>query len=187
MTIDDVVIFLDTRGGRYYAVRGADALRWRAAHGPEQLQAKPVDRQQLTGWHGYRGPAFVVAWCINRRVRQLLKTGRLGALYAGAAALVSQRSNGFAADAQAQVARLDKDLQWFLLAEALFDSKDPSRDCLARSFSLFVFLTLRHHTVGHRIGVITEPLMAHAWVVHGARVLVDNFAESKPWRLISSL
>lgn len=62
----------------------------------------------------------------------------------------------------------------FLRAENFFVLRAAPNDCLARSLSMFRFLTALGLPATHYIGVRRIPLMMHAWVECGGRVILDR-------------
>lgn len=178
--LDGLVYVLNVRDGRYAGLSGRDAERWVQGYGA----VRTTRTNPVTGAAAASTPAWgrlaprLLAWQVNRRVRRLLAHGRFEALYALAESMAT-------APATARTPAPPQVLRAFLQAELLFANRNPDRDCLVRSFSLFLFLRALGFAAVHRIGVKTCPFDAHAWVELDGAAILERGAAMDRWHGIS--
>jgi hypothetical protein len=186
--VDGVVIVLDERRGRYFALPPHDAQLWHdvLAGGAMPVDRSFVDELRRRGWLAGAAPDAAPADSATAAPRSPWRTAltlrALGCLIAaelrldvrgfavayGAARLATTRATGVSAVPLATA------LSAFARAEHLVISKRGLRDCLPRTLALFVFLHRCGFRVAHRIGVKRYPFDAHAWVEDvSAGVLLD--------------
>ncbi|MDN4037816.1 lasso peptide biosynthesis B2 protein [Massilia sp. YIM B02443] len=181
--LGDLVYVLNVRDGRYAGLSGRDAERWVQSYGAARTtRATPAP----AGASAARPPAWgrlaprLLAWQVNRRVRRLLADGRFEALYALAESMAPAST-----PAPARTPEPPQVLRAFLQAELLFANRNPDRDCLVRSFSLFLFLRALGFAAVHRIGFRACPFDAHAWVELDGAAILERGAAMDRWHGIS--
>lgn len=172
---DGIVYLLNVRDGRYAGLSGPDAERWVRAFGTART-SRPARPAPLPRWRHL--PRRALAWYVNRHVRTLLAARDFHALHTLAAGLpVNDVRRGPAASA----------LNIFLQAELFFKSANPDRDCLVRSFSLYLYLRLLGFPATHRIGIVPYPFDAHAWVELDGQAVLERSPSMPRWHIISQL
>jgi len=177
-SLGDIVYILNVRDGRYAGLSGRDAERWVGGFGSARttrpVPASPPPR--LPRW--WSATRYLLAWRINRHVRRLIAAQRFHELYA----LAESVSLACPGDRRGAVP-----LAPFLRTELLFKHKNPDRDCLVRSFSLYLYLRLLGFRVTHRIGFVAFPFDAHAWVELEGRAILERVSSMERWHVISTL
>lgn len=175
-SLGDIVYILNVRDGRYAGLSGRDAERWVQNFGSARTArpALPSPPPHLPRWWGVT--RYLLAWRINRHVRRLIAAQRFHELYALA------ESVSPAGDRRGAVP-----LAPFLRTELLFENKNPDRDCLVRSFSLYLYLRMLGFRVTHRIGVVAFPFDAHAWVEIEGWAILERVSSMERWHVISTL
>ncbi|WP_296946771.1 lasso peptide biosynthesis B2 protein [uncultured Massilia sp.] len=187
----DLVYVLNIRDGRYAGLSGSEAERWVRGFGAARItRPAPVHRPPAPGWWG--ASRHVLAWQANRRVRQVLARAGFHALYALAegsapAAPSAVPSAAPSAAPSATPCTAAAALAAFLRAELLFRNKNPDRDCLVRSFSLYLYLRGLGFPATHRIGIVPYPFDAHAWVELDGKPVLERRTSMERWHVISQL
>lgn len=127
----------------------------------------------------FRWGLVKAVWAIAR-VRLHLRLRKFSATYLG----IAQTSpTGMVPPQPSCLARAE---QQFLLAENLFPVPRRLDDCLPRSLALFSFLKSMGLPARHRIGVRAAPLLMHAWVESGGRIVLDD-ARCRDFKVLSEL
>jgi hypothetical protein len=114
----------------------------------------------------------------GRHVRRLLGQRRFSELYA-----LAERATARPAPTGGIAAAIDT----FLRTELLFRNNNPDRDCLVRSFSLYLYLQWLGFRVTHQIGIVPYPFDAHAWVELDGKPVLERVASMDRWHVISKL
>jgi hypothetical protein len=161
---------------RFIARCAAEGLLERAgAAGDDGLPAASAPAFRRARW------AFLDAWLSLRATNRSLARSGFGPTYAALAALPRPPSDAAAPAAVAPALRA------FLRAEAVCWSRRAPNDCLARSLALYRFLVNRGLAATHRIGVRHAPFLAHAWVEHDGRPLLETSAVTTQFAVIAEL
>jgi hypothetical protein len=180
--VGDVVYVLDIRYGRYAGLSGLDAQRWVHKFGHSRTSRPSAERVGRSAPKQRVYSHHLLAWLINRRVRQVLGHKGFDAIYS-----MAEGSATICSRCPPELSTVPKALKAFLHAELLFRSKDPDRDCLVRSFSLFLYLRALGFQAGHRIGIVSDPFDAHAWVELGEEAVLERGISMERWKVISHL
>ncbi|MBC7985972.1 MAG: lasso peptide biosynthesis B2 protein [Sphingomonadaceae bacterium] len=128
-------------------------------------EAKSNDGGPSVRWLPYLSPRFRAEACIAA-ARWRLKLQGFATAYRWAESSVVRRTGS--------AIRLEDDLNRFTRAETWIPSLQGDRDCLPRSFALFVYLRSLGHPVRHVIGVARFPFNAHAWVELEGETLLEH-------------
>ncbi len=181
----DLVYVLNIRDGRYAGLSGREAERWVRGFGGARVtrpRAAGLPRP-APGW--WRAGRHALAWQANRRVRRVLAREGFHALYA----LAERSAPPAPSPTLPHAARPDTAaaLDAFLRAELLFRNRNPDRDCLVRSFSLYLYLQGLGFPAVHRIGIVPHPFDAHAWVELDGKPVLERCTSMDRWHVISQL
>jgi hypothetical protein len=177
-SMGDIVYVLNIEDGRYAGLSGREAQRWVRRFGSARTTRSPASRLPARPPAWWRLSRHGLAWHVNRQVRRLLGQRRFPELYA-----LAERATARPAPASAVAAAIDT----FLRTELLFRNNNPDRDCLVRSFSLYLYLLWLGFRVTHQIGIVPYPFDAHAWVELDGKPVLERVSSMDRWHVISKL
>lgn len=182
-TLRSKVVLLDLKTGTYSAITSYMAQKWQAQHGSNKLA---VDRLLLPPKKitFFKAPSFLQFLAVRCKVRSLIKSRDFFGMYNLAVDYINSPTCKSLDSCDPKVQTLVKNLK---ISDVFFRTKDPTFDCLERSFTLALALSMRNIKCWHRIGVSDIPFQAHAWVGIADTPLIDRPEQLERFNLISNI
>lgn len=182
-TLRSKVVLLDLKTGTYSAITSCGAQKWQDQYGSNKLS---VDRLLLPTRNlaFFKAPGLLQVLAVRSKVRSLIKSRDFFGMYNSAVNYINAPKCRSLDACDIKVQALIKNLK---LTDVFFRTKDPTFDCLERSFTLAFALSMQKIKCWHRIGVSDIPFQAHAWVGIGDTPLIDRPEQLERFNLISNI
>ena len=182
-TLRSKVVLLDLRTGTYSAITTCGIKVWQDQHGREKLSVDSL-LQPPKNITFFKAPGFLQVLAVRYKVRSLIKSRDFFGMYNLAVNYINAPNRRKLGAFNTEVQALVKHLK---LTDVFFRTKDPTFDCLERSFTLAFALSMQNIKCWHRIGVSDIPFQAHAWVGIGETPLIDLPEQLERFDLISNI